>query len=339
MTTWGSAVIRRSIYALGSPALPECGPARGLTRLSADDRRPAEPLGFTVVLATYNRPALVRRAVESVVAQEWPDLELLVVDDASDEPVAPALAGFGDAVRVVRHASNLGVNAARNEGIRQATRPWVLTFDDDDVLLPGALKTVAGAVAALPEPQQYPALKFGSSNSFQEEPFTYITPGHYLRRRVRGDLIPVLQRERFLAEGLEYPDTPVGGEHLLWLQIAVDHTIPAWATPIVRKSEDEVPRLTSSRTQVARARDHAELQEETLRRFGPLLSVEYPDAYRMRHTAAATYWLLAGDRERARAHLPHVGSKAKPVLRVAALLPRRMLAQAFLLYRRLRSNI
>lgn len=272
----------------------------------------------------------------SVLEQGWPGLELVVVDDGSDEPVAVEGA---DGVRVVRHATNLGVNAARNEGIRSASRPWVLTFDDDDVLLPHALATVAAAIEELPDRHRYPVLKFGSSNSAQDEPFTFITPEHYLRRRVRGDLIPVLQRDRFLEEGLEYPDTRVGGEHLLWLQVAAEHTIPAWAVPIVRKSDDEVPRLTSARTQVARAREHAELQEETLRRFGTLLAADYPDAYRMRHTAAATYWLLAGERGRARRHLPETGAAAQALLRAAELLPRRMLVEAFLAYRRLRSNI
>jgi GalNAc5-diNAcBac-PP-undecaprenol beta-1,3-glucosyltransferase len=307
--------------------------AFGFARLSAADRGSAAPFGLTVVLATYNRPALVRRAVASVLEQGRPDVEILVVDDGSDEPLA---GGLGDAVHLIRHESNLGVNAARNEGIRRATRPWVLTFDDDDVLLPGALETVEAAISGLPDAERYPVLKFGSSNSSQDEPFTTITPEHYLRGRVRGDLVPVLRRERFLAEGLEYPDTRVGGEHLLWLEVAAEHGIPAWATPIVGKSEDEVPRFTSARTQVARAREHAELQEETLRRFGALLSADYPDAYRMRHRAAATYWLLAGERDRARPHLPESGSTP---LRAAAVLPRPLFEQAFLLYRRLRSNI
>ena len=293
---------------------------------------------FTVVVTTYNRPQLVRRAVESALEQDWPELEVLVVDDASHVSAESALGDLGTEIRVVRQEQNMGVGAARNRGIREARHPWVLPFDDDDVLLPGALAVVAWAIAELGDAESYPVIKFGSTNSTHESSFAFITPDHYLRRRVGGDLIPVIRRDVFLAAGLAYPATRVGGEHLLWLKVAAEHTIPSWATPILRVTDDAGTRQTSARRQAAQAREHAELQEETLAEFGPFLAEHYPDAYRMRHTAAATYWLLAGSPEHATPHLGQVGPRTGLLLRAARLLPRRVLEAVFVLYRRWRSH-
>ena len=90
----------------------------------------------SVVIPTYDRPALVRKAVASVGAQTYPNVELLVVDDCSPTPVkqAPEELSLGPsiAVRVLRHEENRGGNAARNTGIRVAAGEYVAFLDDDD---------------------------------------------------------------------------------------------------------------------------------------------------------------------------------------------------------------
>jgi len=90
----------------------------------------------SVVLPTYDRPALVRKAVASVGAQTYPNVELLVVDDCSPTPVEQALEklslGPSITVRVLRHGENRGGNAARNTGIRVAAGEYVAFLDDDD---------------------------------------------------------------------------------------------------------------------------------------------------------------------------------------------------------------
>ncbi len=87
----------------------------------------------SVVIPTYDRPELLEASVESVLAQTFDDLELIVVDDASPEPVAPRLrsAMRDERLTVIRHETNEGANAARNTGIAAASGR-VLTFLDDD---------------------------------------------------------------------------------------------------------------------------------------------------------------------------------------------------------------
>jgi glycosyltransferase involved in cell wall biosynthesis len=101
--------------------------------------QPDESTGplFSVVVPTYNRPRLLHEAVESVLAQTVDDLECVVVDNGSPDPVTLPR---HRRLRLVRREVNGGPAAARNTGIA-ASRGRYLTFlDDDDVLAPRRLE-------------------------------------------------------------------------------------------------------------------------------------------------------------------------------------------------------
>jgi glycosyltransferase involved in cell wall biosynthesis len=91
---------------------------------------------FTVVIPTYNRPAWLREAVDSVLAQDFDDFECIVVDDASSLPLdLPA----DPRVRVIRHDANAGIFASLNTGIAAARGDFVTFLDDDDRFTPDRL--------------------------------------------------------------------------------------------------------------------------------------------------------------------------------------------------------
>lgn len=96
---------------------------------------------FTVVIPTYQRPELVRQAVQTVLAQTFQDFEIVVVDDGSPEPIQ--LLVTDGRVRVVRHETNRGAAAARNTGIRAARGELVAFLDSDDVWFPEKLEKQA----------------------------------------------------------------------------------------------------------------------------------------------------------------------------------------------------
>lgn len=90
----------------------------------------------SVVIPTYNRPERVKRAVDSVTAQTYEPIELVVVDDCSDTPVEEYL-GEDHARRferfdVLRHDENRGGSAARNTGLQNARGEYIGLLDDDD---------------------------------------------------------------------------------------------------------------------------------------------------------------------------------------------------------------
>lgn len=95
----------------------------------------------SVVIPVYNRPAAVRRAIDSVLAQTFEDLEVVVVDDASSDETPKAVTAVRDQrVRLVRHETRRGGGAARNTGIRASTAPFVAFLDSDDKWLPEKLE-------------------------------------------------------------------------------------------------------------------------------------------------------------------------------------------------------
>lgn len=90
----------------------------------------------SIILPTYNRAHCIGRAVDSVLCQTYPHWELLVVDDGSTDNTEELIAVYAasdERVRYYRQASNKGVSAARNEGIRQARYDYIAFQDSDDV--------------------------------------------------------------------------------------------------------------------------------------------------------------------------------------------------------------
>jgi len=105
----------------------------------------------SVIVPTYNRAALMRRAVASVLGQTFSDLELIVVDDASGDDTARLPDIVRDPrLRYLRQTQRGGASAARNAGIAAARGAFVAFLDSDDVWLPDKLERQVPLLAAAP---------------------------------------------------------------------------------------------------------------------------------------------------------------------------------------------
>jgi glycosyltransferase involved in cell wall biosynthesis len=92
------------------------------------------------VIPTCGRAGPTRRAIESVLAQTLPALEILVVEDGSSDPDLPTAFGEdADRIRVLAHPMRLGAAAARNTGIEAARCDWIAFLDSDDRWFPQKL--------------------------------------------------------------------------------------------------------------------------------------------------------------------------------------------------------
>jgi glycosyltransferase involved in cell wall biosynthesis len=99
---------------------------------------------ISVILPTYNRVTVLGRAVESVLAQDFADFDLIVVDDASEDDTATLMQSYRDPrLLYVRQPLHQGGNACRNQGIRQAQSAILCFLDSDDAYLPHKLGFVA----------------------------------------------------------------------------------------------------------------------------------------------------------------------------------------------------
>jgi glycosyltransferase involved in cell wall biosynthesis len=107
----------------------------------------------SVVIAAHDRPLLLREAVESVRRQTYPHWELIVVDDGSRLPLqlGELRLTLGKPVHLVRHATPLGIPAAKNAGLRVAKGDLILHLDDDDLLAPSALQLIVAAFEDHPD--------------------------------------------------------------------------------------------------------------------------------------------------------------------------------------------
>ena len=96
---------------------------------------------ISVIMPVYNAAEHLSAAVRSVLGQTMADLELILVDDGSDDGSAALCDGFAAADPRVRalHQQNAGICAARNAGLDAASGEYIAFCDDDDVFLPGFL--------------------------------------------------------------------------------------------------------------------------------------------------------------------------------------------------------
>lgn len=87
----------------------------------------------SVIIPTYNRADKVRNGIESVLAQSFENLEVIVVDDGSSDGTGQMLReAYGDRIRYFAQ-TNQGVSVARNRGIEEANGEWIAFLDSDDL--------------------------------------------------------------------------------------------------------------------------------------------------------------------------------------------------------------
>jgi glycosyltransferase involved in cell wall biosynthesis len=92
----------------------------------------------SIIIPTFNRAWSIKRAVDSVLAQNYTNIELIVVDDGSSDATPDILSSYGHAIRIISQ-TNSGVSAARNRGIAEASGNLIAFLDSDDFWLPKKL--------------------------------------------------------------------------------------------------------------------------------------------------------------------------------------------------------
>lgn len=104
----------------------------------------------SVVIPAFNAAPFLKEAVESVLAQSYTPVEILVVDDGSTDATPEIARSFGEVVRLISQ-QNQGVAAARNHGLRESSGTYVCFVDADDWLYPEDLERKVALMEADPE--------------------------------------------------------------------------------------------------------------------------------------------------------------------------------------------
>ena len=118
------------------------------------DHKPASavrgmPL-VSVIMPCYNTARYIADAIESVLDQDYPNLELIVVDDGSTDSTRDVIAGYGSRLRLLEQ-QNQGAAVARNRGLSEARGDVIAFLDSDDLWLPGKLSAQVDYLEAHPD--------------------------------------------------------------------------------------------------------------------------------------------------------------------------------------------
>ncbi|WP_415079153.1 glycosyltransferase family 2 protein [Microbacterium sp.] len=106
----------------------------------------------SVVIATRDRPEMLREAVDAVLSQDYSGpIETIVVFDQSEPDKGIEREGDHRSVRVTTNSRKVGLAGARNSGIRSSAGEYIAFCDDDDYWLPGRLSAQIAAISAWPD--------------------------------------------------------------------------------------------------------------------------------------------------------------------------------------------
>ena len=96
----------------------------------------------TVFIPVFNREKFIGQAIDSVLSQQYPDFELLIVDDGSEDRSVEIIRAYEDPrIRIVQNPRNMGIPITRNRGLEEARGAYIAILDSDDVMLPNRLST------------------------------------------------------------------------------------------------------------------------------------------------------------------------------------------------------
>ena len=180
---------------------------------------------FSVIIPCYNYAAFLPEAVASVAAQDFHDLETIIVNDGSPDDTADVAARLvrdhaAPNLRYVEQA-NQGAAMARNAGIALARGEWIVALDTDDMLAEGFLAAAAGRIADNPDVDAVS----GAYKEFGDRESEWRLPRYRPERLlVQGNLLSCMPYRRALWEGVGgySPDNAWGGEDWhFWIKCLV----------------------------------------------------------------------------------------------------------------------
>lgn len=150
------------------------------------DARSAAATLVSVVVLNYNYGQFLADAIDSVLAQTWSNLEIIVVDNGSTDHSPEVTARYADRVRIVRQPINIGQGQGYNLGFEAARGEWLLWLDADDLLDADAIARCMALVRQDTAKVQFPLRLVDG----QARPLGGVIP--YLRHD--GDVVPLIRR-------------------------------------------------------------------------------------------------------------------------------------------------
>jgi len=206
---------------------------------------------LSVVIPTYNRAAMVVEAVESVLAQEGVDVQLIVVDDGSTDDTQARLDRFSSAAHYYRQPRS-GVSASRNRGVALSRAPLIAFLDSDDLWLPGKLQVQKTFMDEHLKAMICQTEEIWVRNGRRLNPkIRHRKPsGDIFRRSLELCLVSpsavMIRRELFERVGYFDETLPVAEDYDLWLRVAAEYPVYLLPGPLVVKRGGHPDQLSAT---------------------------------------------------------------------------------------------
>jgi len=205
----------------------------------------------SVIIPTYNRAWVLKEAIDSVLAQEFRDFELIVVDDGSTDNTPQILEFYAQDLTVIRQP-NRGVSAARNRGIVAANGRLISFLDSDDLWLPRKLSSQVNFFNSNPEVVINQTEEIWIRNGVRVNPKTrhHKPSGMIFEQSLALCLVSpsavMMKRSLFDAVGLFDEDLPACEDYDLWLRISWRYPVHLIETPLIIKRGGHADQLSKA---------------------------------------------------------------------------------------------
>jgi glycosyltransferase involved in cell wall biosynthesis len=205
----------------------------------------------SVIIPTYNRAWVLKEAIDSVLAQEFKDFELIVVDDGSTDNTGEILDSYEQDILVVRQ-SNQGVSAARNRGIAAAAGRLVAFLDSDDLWLPRKLSSQVDFFNSNPAAVINQTEEIWMRNGVRVNPKTrhHKFSGMIFERSLALCLVSpsavMIKKNLFSEVGVFDENLPACEDYDLWLRISCRYPVDLIETPLIMKRGGHADQLSKA---------------------------------------------------------------------------------------------
>ena len=181
---------------------------------------------ISVIIPTYNRCSLLAQTISSVLAQDYGDFEILVIDDGSTDNIKQIICEIKDSRIKYFHKDNGGASSARNLGLKNAHGQFICFLDSDDLWSDNFLSTMTGCLLKNP---QYGAaycmrtllFEDGSTKSSYQKEFFFsgqVTAQLFQKTFIQTSTI-CLRKE--VLEGIFFDESLTNGEDVdVWLKVS-----------------------------------------------------------------------------------------------------------------------
>jgi glycosyltransferase involved in cell wall biosynthesis len=205
----------------------------------------------SVIIPTYNRAWVLKEAIDSVLAQDFEDFELIVVDDGSTDNTLQILDAYHRDLMVIRQP-NKGVSAARNRGIAAAGGGLIAFLDSDDLWLPRKLSKQVDFFNSNPDAVINQTEEIWIRNGVRVNPKTrhHKFSGMIFERSLALCLVSpsavMMKRSLFDEVGLFDEDLPACEDYDLWLRISWRYPVHLIETPLIIKRGGHADQLSKA---------------------------------------------------------------------------------------------